>query len=142
MLTASLLIALLSVVSTAWLVTRSTTLSIAQERGQVLADDTRIQDVLTGFAARNPDWSTVAPIVQDLGERTGRVITLTTQDRKVIASSRGGPALAARAAAVIDPLHRNDGPGPQTTAAAPVDPRAVGPFALPIREQNQLRRLV
>ncbi len=103
MLTASLVIALLSVGSTAWLVSRSTTLSIAQERGQSLADDTRIQDALTGFAARNRDWSTVGPIVQDLGERTGRVITLTAPDRTVIASSgRGRPSLAERAAAVID----------------------------------------
>ncbi|WP_435877055.1 hypothetical protein [Streptomyces acidicola] len=62
----SVLIALLSTSSTAWLVFRSTTLAIEQERGDVLADDVGIQDALTGYAARHGDWKGVSRTVRRL----------------------------------------------------------------------------
>ncbi len=70
LLSTSVLIALLSIGSTAWLVMRSTTLAIDQEHGQVLADDTRIQDVLTGYAARHRGWEEVTRTVRQLAGET------------------------------------------------------------------------
>ncbi|WP_113701948.1 HAMP domain-containing sensor histidine kinase [Nonomuraea lactucae] len=146
LLSTSILIALLSVGSTAWLVFRGTTLAIEQERGQVLADDTRIRDALTGYAARHRDWDGVRGTVRELAEATGRGITLTTLERRVLAGSGPGqPTLPARASAVIDPLNTTAGPGQEIgstgSTGSRIDPRAVGPYLLPTRERERLERL-
>ncbi|MCX4911218.1 HAMP domain-containing sensor histidine kinase [Streptomyces sp. NBC_00878] len=136
----SLLIALLSIGSTAWLVVRSTTLSIEQERGQVLADDTSVQDTLTGYAARHRNWAGVTGTVRELAKKTGRDITLTTAGRRVIASSsEDGSRLPTRASAVIDPLRTPAAPGQGTgTDTSRIDARAVGPYELPVQEREKL----
>ncbi|MFJ9589104.1 HAMP domain-containing sensor histidine kinase [Streptomyces acidicola] len=139
----SVLIALLSTGSTAWLVFRSTTLAIEQERGDVLADDMGIQDALTGYAARHRDWKGVSRTVRRLAEKTGRRITLTTRERRLIADSgRGQSDLPARASAVIDPLNTPaDAGGGTGWETSRIDPRAVGPYRLPAKERQHLERL-
>ena len=143
LLTASMLIALLSIVSTAWLVVRSTTLAIEQERGQVLADDTSIQDALTGYAARHREWDGVTRTIRALAEKTGRDITLTTRERQVIASSSPErPELPTRASAMVDPLPASAGQGPDVDSdVARIDSRAVGPYDLSAQERVNLKRL-
>ncbi|MFD5592185.1 ATP-binding protein [Streptomyces griseorubiginosus] len=142
LLAASITIAVCSVAATAWLAARTTTSALQREQGQVLADDARIYDTLMGYAAAHNDWSAVAPALARLAERTGRHITLTTQDRRPVAVS-GGPAsqdLPTRASALVDPLRADPAllPGVQADG---IDPRAVGPYRLPDAERKQLSHL-
>ena len=136
----SLLIALLSIGSTAWLAVRGTTWAITQERGQVLADYAGVQETLTDYAARHKDWSGVTGTVRALAKKTGRDITLTTAGRRVITrSSKERSQLPSRASAVIDPLHTTGDPAGSTTAdSSGIDPRAVGPYRLTARERERL----
>ncbi|MFF7946040.1 HAMP domain-containing sensor histidine kinase [Streptomyces griseorubiginosus] len=141
LLAASITIAVCSVAATAWLAARTTTSALQREQGQVLADDARIYDTLMGYAAAHTDWSAVAPALARLAERTGRHITLTTQDRRPVAVS--GPAsqdLPTRASALVDPLRADPAllPGVQADG---IDPRAVGPYRLPDAERKQLSHL-
>ncbi|MFC8359016.1 ATP-binding protein [Streptomyces griseorubiginosus] len=141
LLAASITIAVCSVAATAWLAARTTTSALQREQGQVLADDARIYDTLMGYAAAHTDWSAVAPALARLAERTGRHITLTTQDRRPVAVS--GPAsqdLPTRASALVDPLRADPAllPGVQADG---IDPRAVGPYRLPAAEREQLNHV-
>ncbi|UYM22840.1 hypothetical protein NQP46_00110 [Streptomyces albus] len=107
LLIASFAISLVSIAATAWLTARSTTLAIKQERGQILADDATIQNMLEGFAASHPSWEGAERTVQDLARRTGRGIVITTRAREVITASDRSSVdrLPLNASAVIDPLH-------------------------------------
>jgi two-component system sensor histidine kinase BaeS len=136
----SLLIALLSIGSTAWLVVRGTTWAITHERGQVLADDAGVQETLTDYAARHKDWAGVTGTVRALAKKTGRDITLTTAERRVITGSgQQRSRLPSRASAVIDPLHMTADPAGSTGAdGSGIDPRAVGPYRLTAQEREKL----
>jgi two-component system, OmpR family, sensor histidine kinase BaeS len=137
LLVTSVLIALCSVVATAWLAVTTTTRDIQQQQGQVLSGDATIYNTLLGYAATHPDWAGVAPVVRDLAARTGLQIALTAQDHGLIAGSmRVSPQLTADASAVIDPLNVDQAiSSPQV---AGIDPRAVGPFRLTQAEQATL----
>ncbi|MGI5451858.1 sensor histidine kinase [Streptomyces sp. CA-249302] len=138
LLAASITIAVCSVAATAWLAARTTTSAIQQEQGQVLADDAEIYDTLIGYAADHTDWSAVTPTLKRLTERTGRHITLTTQDRRPIAVSGTATTLPTKASALLDPLRADPAllPGVQADG---IDPRAVGPYRLPGAERKELR---
>ncbi|MFE3851075.1 sensor histidine kinase [Streptomyces griseorubiginosus] len=141
LLAASITIAVCSIAATAWLAARTTTSAIQQEQGQVLADDAQIYDTLVGYAAEHTDWSAVTPALKRLSARTGRHITLTTQDRRpVAASGTVSQQLPANASALVDPLRADPAllPGVQADG---VDPRAVGPYRLPDAERKELRYL-
>jgi len=161
LLAVSALVAACSVAATAWLAVQTTSGAIEQEQGRNLAADTRVLDSLLAYAAEHPTWQGVGATVDDLADVSGRRITLTTQDRKILADSAGSspppPALPPQASAVVDPLSVAASPGPESgtgsvTVAAPgtdgeqlpgndrVDPRAVGPFRLPENERTSLRR--
>ncbi|MET7694681.1 ATP-binding protein [Streptomyces sp. NPDC005483] len=143
----SALVSLCSIVATAWLVVSLTAVAIGRERGQVLADDARIYDTLVGFAATHPDWGGVGPTVRALSQRTGRRITLTDTDRRLLADSGGGGTagtLPSRASATVDALavdttlaRRTVGSSADPSADR-IDPRAVGPFRLSGRERSDL----
>lgn len=165
LLAVSVLVSVVSIAATAWLAAQTTSGAIRQEQGQVLADDARVYDELLGLAAGAPGWRGAEKAVRELARQTGRRITLTTQDRAVIADSRRtggkggeggmggkseegggvGAGLPAKASAVVDPLAVD---GALTAGAGDVnaeaggqdriDPRAVGPFLLPARERKQL----
>ncbi|MFD9281739.1 sensor histidine kinase [Streptomyces mirabilis] len=137
-LAASLLIAVGSVAATAWLAARTTAHAIRQEQGQVLTDDTTVYDTLVGYAATHPGWDGVDRTVRDLAQRTGRRITLTTQDRaRTLARSGSAAALPARESAVVDPLHVDAGLDRHATDDR-IDSRAVGPYRLTAPERRQL----
>ncbi|MEU6146806.1 HAMP domain-containing sensor histidine kinase [Streptomyces sp. NPDC047081] len=138
LLAASITIAVCSVAATAWLAARTTTSAIQQEQGQVLADDAQIYDTLIGYAAAHTDWSAVKPTLARLTERTGRRITLTTQDRRPIAGSGTATTLPTKASALVDPLRADPALLPGVKADG-IDPRAVGPYRLPEAERKELR---
>ncbi|MER5435149.1 HAMP domain-containing sensor histidine kinase [Streptomyces sp. NPDC002588] len=137
LLAASITIAVCSVAATAWLAARTATSAIQHEQGQVLANDAQIYDTLIGYAAGHTDWSGVTPTLRRLAERTGRHITLTTQERRPIAASGSATALPTRASALVDPLRADPAllPGVNTDG---IDPRAVGPYRLPKAERKEL----
>ncbi|XUL94393.1 sensor histidine kinase [Streptomyces galilaeus] len=135
------MIAVCSVAATAWLAARTTSSAIQQEQGQLLSSDTQIYGTLVGYAATHRDWTGVSPTLRRLAERTGRRITLTTQNHRPLATSAASVAtLPASASAVVDPLHTDAAllPG---TATDRIDPRAVGPYRLTRAERTSLHSM-
>ncbi|MCO5997666.1 sensor histidine kinase [Actinoallomurus rhizosphaericola] len=138
----TVLIAVCSIVATAWLAARSTSGQIRHQQGQTLASDARINDALLGYAASHPRWDGVEQTVRDLGRKSDRRIALVTEGGTRIADSAAGrPPLPARASAVVDPLAVDVSlvPGAATDR---IDPRAVGPFQLPESDRVRLRKEV
>jgi two-component system sensor histidine kinase BaeS len=137
LLATSVLVAVCAIVATAWLAVQSTTRAIQQEQGRSLSDDTKVYDEMLKYAATHPDWSAIGKPVADLGRKTGRRITLMTEDRKPIVDSATGPSLlAARPSATVDPLKVDPG---LTGGADRIDARAVGPYKLTAAERRQLQ---
>ncbi|MDA0566267.1 HAMP domain-containing protein [Streptomonospora sp. S1-112] len=137
LLTTSVVVAVCSITATAWLAVQGTSESISVQQGQTLTADTRIHDELIAYAATHPEWRGVDAVLAGLAEDTGRRIALTTENRRLIAdSAAGGTPLPTRTASVVDPL------AVDLTLAAEdadrIDPRAVGPFALPRGERERL----
>ncbi|MEU1945291.1 HAMP domain-containing sensor histidine kinase [Streptomyces sp. NPDC020125] len=141
LLAVTALVSACSVAATAWLAIRTTAVAIREERGQALADDTRIYDSLLGYAARHPRWDGVGPTVRALARETGHRIILTSDGRQV-ADSQSAARLRYRppdkATAVIDPLAVSPDLLPDS-ASDRIDPRAVGPFELSGDERARLR---
>ncbi|MEV4639674.1 HAMP domain-containing sensor histidine kinase [Actinoplanes sp. NPDC049548] len=139
LLATSILVAVAAIVATAWLATQTTTRAIQQEQGRSLADDKSVYDALVGYAATHPDWSGVNTLVAQRAAKTGRRITLMTEDRRLITESGPGPSLrSARPSATVDPLHLDLA---LTGGQERIDPRAVGPYKLPARERDLLRKV-
>ncbi|MFC7328319.1 ATP-binding protein [Marinactinospora rubrisoli] len=137
-LASSVLVAVCSVTATAWLAVQGTTGAITQEQGETLAIDTEIHDALLGYAATHPDWSGVGATLRDLADETGRRVTLTTENRQVIADSAADrPPLPPRASSVVDPLAVDV--TLVSEDAGRIDPRASGPFTLDSDERDRLR---
>nr|WP_190125787.1 HAMP domain-containing sensor histidine kinase [Streptomyces inusitatus] len=151
LLAVSALVAACSVAATAWLAVQTTSGAIKREQGQNLTDSARVYDALRGHAATNAQWDGVESTVRELARTYDRRIALTTRDRRIIADSAAGgesapPALPAQPSAVVDPLSSDsalvaDPQQPGGRAADRIDPRAVGPFRLPQREREQLRKV-
>ncbi|WP_235037133.1 cell wall metabolism sensor histidine kinase WalK [Actinomadura sp. K4S16] len=138
----SVLIAVCSIVATAWLAARSTSGEIRQRRGQTLARDARINDALLGYAASHPRWDGVGETVRGLARQSGQRVALATEGGARIAdSATGRPPLPARPSAVVDPLAVDVSLGPGA-ATDRIDARAAGPFRLPDAERVRLRREV
>jgi two-component system sensor histidine kinase BaeS len=131
----SIVVALCAIAATAWLAAQTTTVAIKQAQGQAFADDAKIYDTLVGYAATHADWSQAGPVIQDLAAQTGRQITLTTPDRRIIA---GTEPLPEKASAVVDPFAVD--PALASAPADRIDPRAVGPFLLPAGEKQELQQ--
>ncbi|GAA1527849.1 sensor histidine kinase [Kribbella lupini] len=132
LLAGAVLVSLCSIAATAWLAARSTTVAIQQEQGRALADDSKIYDALLGYAATHAAWPGVGKLIEQLSRETGRQITLTTNDRRLIA----GPAtdLASASSVAIDPFAVD----PDLGGAERIDPRAVGPYKLSTADQKYL----
>lgn len=133
LLVGAVLVSLCSIAATAWLAARSTTVAIQQQQGRALADDSKIYDGLLGYASTHPQWTGVGPLVAQLSRDTGRQLTLTTKDRKVITGSADD--LASASSVVIDPFAVD----PDLGGSARIDPRAVGPFKLSTADRAFLR---
>ncbi|WP_307799710.1 ATP-binding protein [Actinomadura nitritigenes] len=138
----SVLIAVCSIVATAWLAARSTSGEIRQRQGRTLARDARINDALLGYAASHPRWDGVEETVRGLARESGQRVALATEGGARIADSAAGrPPLPARPSAVVDPLAVDVSLGPGA-ATDRIDARAAGPFRLPDAERVRLRREV
>ncbi|MFD5405721.1 HAMP domain-containing sensor histidine kinase [Streptomyces griseorubiginosus] len=146
LLAVCVLVSLCSIVATAWLVVSVTAVAIGRERGQTIADDARVYDALVGFAATHPDWRGVEPMMRALARETGRRITLTDENRHLLADSDGRdsrsagslpdtPSATVDALAVDVALVAGHGGEPSDR----IDPRAVGPFRLTAQEKAALR---
>ncbi|MEU8800027.1 ATP-binding protein [Spirillospora sp. NPDC048819] len=138
----SVLIAVCSIVATAWLAARSTSGEIRDQQGQTLARDARINDALLGYAASHPRWDGVGETVRELARQSDQRVALATEGGARIADSAAGrPPLPARASAVVDPLAVDVSlvPGAATDR---IDARAAGPFQLPESERLRLREEV
>jgi two-component system, OmpR family, sensor histidine kinase BaeS len=136
----SVLIAVCSIVATAWLAARSTSGEIRHQQGQTLAGDAYINEALLGYAASHPRWEGVEETVRGLARQSDRRVALVTEGGTRIAdSATGRPPLPARASAVVDPLAIDVSlvPGAATDR---IDARAVGPFRLPESERVRLRK--
>ncbi|MFJ9153503.1 sensor histidine kinase [Streptomyces sp. NPDC102270] len=151
LLTVTALVASCSVAATAWLAVQTTSVAIRQEQGQNLKSDAKIYNTLLGYAATHPDWDGVDTTVRDLAQESGRRIVLTTPGRRPIVDSAdsrsagGGSSddlLAQQASAVVDPRSVDTVLVPDAAKAGAdrVDPRAVGPFRLPAKERDALRK--
>jgi signal transduction histidine kinase len=137
LLVTSIVIAVAAVVSTAWLATQTTSRAIRQEQGRSLADDKSVYDMVIGYAATHRDWAGVQTLIDARAADIGRRITLTSDDRVVIAESgRGGSLAGARASAAVDPLSLDQG---LTGSTDRIDARVLGPYRLPAREHDELR---
>src|SRR5262245_55258256 len=94
----SVLIAVCSIVATAWLAARSTSGEIRHRQGQMRARDARINDALLGYAANHPRWDGVEETVRGLARQSDRRVALATEGGIRIADSAAGrPPLPARA---------------------------------------------
>nr|WP_244994268.1 HAMP domain-containing sensor histidine kinase [Actinomadura coerulea] len=138
----SVLIAVCSIVATAWLAARGTSGEIRQRQGRTLARDARINDALLGYAATHPRWDGVQETVRALARQSGQRVALATEGGTRIADSAAGrPPLPARPSAVVDPLAVDVSLAPGA-ATDRIDGRAAGPFRLPDPERARLRREV
>ncbi|MBL7252815.1 sensor histidine kinase [Paractinoplanes lichenicola] len=137
LLAASLAIAAVAVLATAWLASQSTSQTIKQQLGRSLSEDKSVYDELLAYAATHQDWSAVQPVVAARAAKLNRRITLLTEDRQTIADSATGPSLAAaRPSATVDPLAVDLG---LTGRTGRIDPRIVGPYRLTAAEQRTMR---
>ncbi|QUX29359.1 HAMP domain-containing protein [Nocardiopsis akebiae] len=137
LLASSVLVAVCSIFATAWLAVQRTSESLTVQQGETLAVDTRIHDTLVAYAAAHPGWDGVGETVGSLSEETGRRIVLTTENRGLVAdSAEGARPLPPRTTSVVDPLAVDVTLASDVTGR--IDPRAVGPFALPERERLRL----
>ncbi|MFD8720205.1 sensor histidine kinase [Streptomyces sp. NPDC059629] len=104
----SALVSAVSITATAWLTVRTTAVAIRQEQGQALTDETRLYQLLLGYAATHHDWSGAGSMLRELAADTGQRITVTDTQRRVLVDSAGigdsGARLPAKASADIDPL--------------------------------------
>ncbi|MFE3032424.1 sensor histidine kinase [Streptomyces canus] len=147
LLVVCVLVSLCSVVATAWLVVSVTAVAIGRERGQAIADDARVYDALVGFAATHPNWRGVEPTMRALARETGRRITLTDENRRLLADSDGEGRTSARSlpdtpSATVDALAVDitlTGGAHGGELSDRIDPRAVGPFRLTAEERATLR---
>ena len=140
LLATSVLIAVASVTATAWLATQSTTRAIHQEQSRSLADDKRVYDLLIGYAATHRDWSGVSALLRGVGPDAGRRITVTTEQRELIAqSAAGGSVATARPFVRVDPLHVDQALSGRTGT---IDARVIGPYQLtPAESANSRKQL-
>jgi two-component system, OmpR family, sensor histidine kinase BaeS len=137
LLATSLLVAVCSIATTAWLAVQSTTRAIEQAQGQAVSADAQIYDRLIGYAATHSTWDSVGSVVADLARQTGLHITLTTSQRRTLAESGSvTEPLPVNPSAVINPLQTD--PILQPGNADRIDSRAVGPYLLTPEEREKL----
>jgi two-component system sensor histidine kinase BaeS len=135
LLAGAVLIALCSIAATAWLAARSTTVAIQQQQGRALADDSKIYDALLGYASTHPQWTGVDGLIDRLSRETGRQISLTSRNRKLIAGTTGD--LDGASSVTVDPLNVD----PDLGGSDRIDPRAIGPFKLSAADRKYLEDL-
>lgn len=103
----SLAVAVFAIAATAWLTTTGTTERLRGEFERTLEADSFVYQELLFYGQDNETWDDVATYVDDLAERTGRRVALTSPDGDVLADSsadgQGGAPLPSTPTAEIDP---------------------------------------
>ena len=87
LLTASMLVAVVSVAATAWLTTRDSGERLRDSVDRTLETDADIYTQLVEYAATHRNWVGVDDLVAELSAETGRRIALTTPRGEVIVDS-------------------------------------------------------
>lgn len=136
LLATSVLIAVASIVATAWLATRTATRAISQEQGRALVDEKGAYLALIDYAVAHRDWSGAPALVASQSARLGLPVTLTSADRTVIAGP--APAAGARPSEIVDPLALDL---TLTGGTSRIDPRVVGPYRLTFEERQLLLKV-
>ncbi|GAA2678209.1 MULTISPECIES: HAMP domain-containing sensor histidine kinase [Actinosynnema] len=126
----TVLVALCSIATTAWLAAQLTRASIEREQGQELSVDARIYTTLLTHAVDHRDWTSVGPVVAELvRQHPTRRVTLLSKDGVVLADVGGHGPLPTTASAVVDPLSVDPVLVPDAPADR-VDPRLGEPYRM------------
>ena len=99
------LLAVVSVVVTAWIVTETTSADLIGDVDDLRAAQSVILSDLSAYAALNEDWDEAQGLIDELTEAFGTRIALTTLDGKPLADSEADKPLPQVASAVIDPAN-------------------------------------
>ena len=99
------LLAIVSVAVTAWIVTETTSADLIGDVDELREAQSVILSDLSAYAALNSDWAGVEPLVDDLTERFGTRIALTTLEGVSLVDSDPESPLPPAASAVIDPAN-------------------------------------
>src|SRR4051794_13829363 len=139
LLAISVLVAVGSVTTTAWLATRTTTEALRHQQAQAVSDDAAVYNELVAYAATHRSWDEVGATVTRLARSTGHRVTLTTREHRPIAESAADGPPPSGTPTAVDPLSVDPLLVP-TAASDRIDPRAIGPFQLTSDEQTALLR--
>lgn len=141
-LAATLALTVITVLTTAWAVSRSVEQALRSQAARSLSTDTDIYQTLLDYGTTHTSWDDVAPTVRDLATRYDRRIALRDSAGAVVVDSadllgqRDGPTRP-RPDAVIDPYSPQTGstaPGSLIQAVAPVQP---APSAADLAQNTQ-----
>ena len=139
LLSMSLLVVLCAVLATTWLVVHSTSAQLRQELGQGINYDARIYQEVLDYAADHTTWSGVQPLLAQLGQATGREITLTTDVGTFLASSQGKrPDLPAQPSVLVNPLWVEEYLATGETDPSDLYGGVLGPYRLTPAEHRML----
>jgi len=138
-----LVIAVISIGTTAWIAVSSTSSSLNEQYTQNLSSITTVYSTLSGYAATHDSWDGVAALVDDVAQRNHTRVTLTREGGTVIADSSHArsPLSGVRPTAVINPLQPDHSIG-DVAVIGGVDARAIGPYLLTSAQQAAIRRSV
>ena len=129
-------VAITSVVGTAWLASTTASRFDLQKFGENQEADMRILDELTGYAATHSNWDTVAPFIEKLSTETGRRIALRGTFDVPIADTKQDVFVPDGQSVDVDPLSTAftaDG-----LVDGEIDARVVGPYRLTAAERSSL----
>lgn len=138
-----LVIAVISIGTTAWIAVSSTSSSLNEQYTQNLSNITAVYATLSGYAATHESWAGVDALVDDVAQRDHTRVTLTREGGTVIADSSHArsPLPGVRPTAVINPLQPDHSIG-DVAVIGGVDARAIGPYQLTSAQQAAIRRSV
>jgi two-component system sensor histidine kinase BaeS len=138
-----LVLAVISIGTTAWIAVSSTSSSLNEQYTQNLGSISAAYTTLSGYAATHGSWDGVAALVDDVAQRNHTRVTLTSEGGTVIADSNHGrpPLSGARPAAVINALQPDPSIGGVALIGG-VDARVTGPYRLASAQQAAIRQSV
>lgn len=129
-LAATLALTVITVLTTAWAVSRSVEQALRTQAARSLSNDTDIYQALLDYGTTHTSWDDVGATLADLATRYDRRIALEDRTGRVVVDSsvllgrQDGP-LRSRPDAVIDPYSPDTGstaPGSPVQVAAPAQP--------------------
>ena len=137
LLVVTVLVAVASVVGTAFLTSTTAFRFDQEEFGHNQEADAYIADALTGYAATHTTWSEVGPLIEKLSSETGRRIAIQGSLGTVLSDTKPGVELPANSTAEITPLAV--GYDARGEVSSDIDSRAVGPYRLTAADSAALQ---